>query len=111
MMSSLRTMTPHATTKISPLSLHYALPICRLAAAGFADQAKRLARPQADRHVLHRPQRMTVGAIGLVQSLDLQHRRRRSEEHTSELQSHVNLVCRLLLEKKKRDSDYIYFNK
>src|SRR4051812_49604930 len=28
-------------------------------------------------------------------------RRPRSEEHTSELQSHVNLVCRLLLEKKK----------
>src|SRR5438477_3088512 len=27
----------------------------------------------------------------------------RSEEHTSELQSHVNLVCRLLLEKKKID--------
>src|SRR4051812_49496207 len=27
----------------------------------------------------------------------------RSEEHTSELQSHVNLVCRLLLEKKKRE--------
>src|SRR5438477_4159129 len=27
----------------------------------------------------------------------------RSEEHTSELQSHVNLVCRLLLEKKKND--------
>src|SRR5690242_20923194 len=27
---------------------------------------------------------------------------RRSEEHTSELQSHVNLVCRLLLEKKKK---------
>src|SRR5260370_15722639 len=27
----------------------------------------------------------------------------RSEEHTSELQSHLNLVCRLLLEKKKRD--------
>src|SRR4051812_49883913 len=26
----------------------------------------------------------------------------RSEEHTSELQSHVNLVCRLLLEKKKQ---------
>src|SRR5690242_20896668 len=35
------------------------------------------------------------------------HRRgstRRSEEHTSELQSHVNLVCRLLLEKKKEHS-------
>src|SRR5260370_6147282 len=28
--------------------------------------------------------------------------RLRSEEHTSELQSHLNLVCRLLLEKKKR---------
>src|SRR5438477_12020686 len=28
----------------------------------------------------------------------------RSEEHTSELQSHVNLVCRLLLEKKKRQN-------
>src|SRR5260370_12810400 len=27
----------------------------------------------------------------------------RSEEHTSELQSHLNIVCRLLLEKKKRD--------
>src|SRR5690242_21083261 len=30
-------------------------------------------------------------------------RRARSEEHTSELQSHVNLVCRLLLEKKNND--------
>src|SRR5260370_20138404 len=29
-------------------------------------------------------------------------RAHRSEEHTSELQSHLNLVCRLLLEKKKR---------
>src|SRR6266571_94903 len=29
----------------------------------------------------------------------------RSEEHTSELQSHVNLVCRLLLEKKKTQID------
>src|SRR5690606_39755020 len=31
---------------------------------------------------------------------------RRSEEHTSELQSRENLVCRLLLEKKKNSSDY-----
>src|SRR5260370_2943556 len=30
--------------------------------------------------------------------------RLRSEEHTSELQSHLNLVCRLLLEKKKKTS-------
>src|SRR5260370_10781566 len=29
--------------------------------------------------------------------------KRRSEEHTSELQSHLNLVCRLLLEKKKSE--------
>src|SRR5580698_7729628 len=33
---------------------------------------------------------------------DRMRRRFRSEEHTSELQSHVNLVCRLLLEKKKK---------
>src|SRR5438477_9445178 len=32
---------------------------------------------------------------------------RRSEEHTSELQSHVNLVCRLLLEKKKKQQNQI----
>src|SRR5690242_21158819 len=32
----------------------------------------------------------------------------RSEEHTSELQSHVNLVCRLLLEKKKKRIEQIY---
>src|SRR5260370_15544797 len=30
----------------------------------------------------------------------------RSEEHTSELQSHLNLVCRLLLEKKKTNKDH-----
>src|SRR5260370_6734093 len=30
----------------------------------------------------------------------------RSEEHTSELQSHLNLVCRLLLEKKKTSPQY-----
>src|SRR5260221_9516761 len=38
--------------------------------------------------------------------LDLAWRRpTRSEEHTSELQSHSDLVCRLLLEKKKSDED------
>src|SRR5690242_21548374 len=31
----------------------------------------------------------------------------RSEEHTSELQSHVNLVCRLLLEKKKKTAQHL----
>src|SRR2546427_4293071 len=34
-------------------------------------------------------------------------RSRRSEEHTSELQSQSNLVCRLLLEKKKKNKKYI----
>src|SRR5256885_8779961 len=33
---------------------------------------------------------------------------RRSEEHTSELQSPCNLVCRLLLEKKKKNVSYFY---
>src|SRR5260370_17432066 len=32
----------------------------------------------------------------------------RSEEHTSELQSHLNLVCRLLLEKKKNHTTYVH---
>src|SRR4051812_49457221 len=41
---------------------------------------------------------------GIVQDVTAREesaRQLRSEEHTSELQSHVNLVCRLLLEKKK----------
>src|SRR5438445_9972186 len=37
--------------------------------------------------------------------------RRRSEEHTSELQSRQYLVCRLLLEKKKRKKHIIYHSK
>src|SRR5438477_4302715 len=37
----------------------------------------------------------------LRESVTFSHHSLRSEEHTSELQSHVNLVCRLLLEKKK----------
>src|SRR5260221_6276388 len=48
--------------------------------------------------------------VGVAQhgGLDLdidETRRRRSEEHTSELQSHSDLVCRLLLEKKKQLND------
>src|SRR5437588_2732747 len=34
---------------------------------------------------------------------------RRSEEHTSELQSHSDLVCRLLLEKKKDESKFVRY--
>src|SRR5690242_21508188 len=45
----------------------------------------------------------------LLEELHISHIRDglRSEEHTSELQSHVNLVCRLLLEKKKNSSHHI----
>src|SRR5690242_16660530 len=50
---------------------------------------------------------VVVGALGIaIERLMLARLYRldhlRSEEHTSELQSHVNLVCRLLLEKKKK---------
>src|SRR5256885_12684230 len=71
-----------ATTEIYTLSLHDALPIC--------------AARQLDA-LWHRPARMPGPAPG-------QHGDDgggRSEEHTSELQSPCNLVCRLLLEKKK----------
>src|SRR2546426_7316609 len=44
-----------------------------------------------------------VAGLRLVPRVDP---RRRSEEHTSELQSPCNLVCRLLLEKKKKTSLY-----
>src|SRR5437667_7551383 len=41
---------------------------------------------------------------------DLQNRARRSEEHTSELQSHHDLVCRLLLEKKNKTKNNVDLN-
>ena len=75
-----------ATTEIYTLSLHDALPICPL--WKFADY------------------RMDQPGKGQFPFLDSGNRRSdrklsRSEEHTSELQSHSDLVCRLLLEKKK----------
>src|SRR5437773_8636095 len=48
---------------------------------------------RAPRHVLDQPQRHSHAGAGMT----------RSEEHTSELQSHHDLVCRLLLEKKKKN--------
>src|SRR5438132_10001542 len=50
------------------------------------------------------PQRRSVGPRGFAQRVDgrFANAARRSEEHTSELQSHSDLVCRLLLEKKKK---------
>src|SRR2546427_10155324 len=76
-----------ATTEIYTLSLHDALPIFRQAA-----------------HLLGRP-----GGGGLRRIPPRRGYRLRagvpdrSEEHTSELQSQSNLVCRLLLEKKKQN--------
>src|SRR2546430_8747914 len=69
-----------ATTEIYTLSLHDALPIYRAAEQDAPVPAVRPRGDLSDRR-LHRPHR--------------------SEEHTSELQSQSNLVCRLLLEKKK----------
>src|SRR5438477_9008809 len=53
---------------------------------------------------MHSPDHSTKGtpsALGVSQTQWPLTAGERSEEHTSELQSHVNLVCRLLLEKKK----------
>src|SRR5499427_11024336 len=70
-----------ATTEIYTLSLHDALPI--LANAGIAAS------------LLHHMMPSTAFPSAPAVCL-------RSEEHTSELQSHSDLVCRLLLEKKKK---------
>src|SRR2546430_4594970 len=52
-------------------------------------------------HVLHRPRRDDAPAVPVPRGVDRRPRGSRSEEHTSELQSQSNLVCRLLLAKKK----------
>src|SRR3989454_3490589 len=45
---------------------------------------------------------LTFGVLGVDRAVPRDRSRSRSEEHTSELQSPCNLVCRLLLEKKKK---------
>src|SRR2546429_7170367 len=77
-----------ATTEIYTLSLHDALPICRQSGRLQSDVAPVI--QDAVNDVLD-VQRLT-GRVSRV----------RSEEHTSELQSRLHLVCRLLLEKKKK---------
>src|SRR5260370_22541283 len=52
-----------------------------------------------DRKLVQRAAWLTEAPAG--RACGRRSRGRRSEEHTSELQSHLNLVCRLLLEKKK----------
>src|SRR3712207_8194873 len=82
-----------ATTEIYTLSLHDALPIWRLIGA-------RRDREQGERHrgMDQRRRRALYPHCGQVRGRGLA----RSEEHTSELQSRQYLVCRLLLEKKKK---------
>src|SRR5262245_65395347 len=74
-----------ATTEIYTLSLHDALPICDGCTFGWGTVAKQTSATARPAHLCR------VGT----------RRHRRSEEHTSELQSLRHLVCRLLLEKKK----------
>src|SRR3712207_7476022 len=79
-----------ATTEIYTLSLHDALPIFHR--RGRAEGGRRAGPLRPGRR--HRDRRGRPGPRGGD---------RRSEEHTSELQSRQYLVCRLLLEKKKKN--------
>src|SRR5437016_11120350 len=84
--------TDTAPTEIYTLSLHDALPILRAP----------LVEAEQDSSI--RIEDLTkVGMAGLCLGLAEE----RSEEHTSELQSLTNLVCRLLLEKKKKTRDIL----
>src|SRR2546429_5998902 len=74
-----------------------------LARARRADHGHGLAGRNGEAHVLENG---PLGVIGKVHMLEAQLGRcavGRSEEHTSELQSRLHLVCRLLLEKKKKN--------
>src|SRR5690606_41396793 len=86
--------TDTSTTEIYTLSLHDALPICRVPSAWI-----RTSLPSRSSRPCRRAAHTTVPRARTPKLL----RRAppRSEEHTSELQSRENLVCRLLLEKKK----------
>src|SRR5260370_7142067 len=82
-----------------------ALPLVHRDFAGYCLDVAGLfcVRPNCLRHRAH--WRGAKGARqfrGLTMAQSQNPRSKRSEEHTSELQSHLNLVCRLLLEKKKR---------
>src|SRR2546429_5272287 len=88
-----------ATTEIYTLSLHDALPISR------RSSGRRTAHEQGHRVL---DERYGQKACGLQSSgMGIQQIHARSEEHTSELQSRLHLVCRLLLEKKKNNVCHI----
>src|SRR3712207_8851553 len=87
-----------ATTEIYTLSLHDALPI--------SQHAERQLQPDSPRETLFARGHARRTHHG-HRARGRRHRRnRRSEEHTSELQSRQYLVCRLLLEKKTTASPY-----
>src|SRR5260370_4416641 len=88
-----------ATTEIYTLSLHDALPISDFWRKERRDRGGFMgSRGSALRVDLNGGGRADV--IGRRADAEFI----RSEEHTSELQSHLNLVCRLLLEKKKTEA-------
>src|SRR5690242_21273586 len=78
----------------STLSLHDALPICHADTHGLYRQGGHPELRRAEGEGIRSTERNYSDEIDELQG--------RSEEHTSELQSHVNLVCRPLLEKKKK---------
>src|SRR3712207_8382337 len=82
-----------ATTEIYTLSLHDALPIFRRPAHRAVSTGH---------HRRRRPVQLLRAQQGQTEGLRLGLDGARSEEHTSELQSRQYLVCRLLLEKKKK---------
>src|SRR2546422_9088003 len=84
-----------ATTEIYTLSLHDALPISQRSLARADRQAGSAAHSRGDL-LLARPTTSTSARRRPARPHSA-----RSEEHTSELQSRLHLVCRLLLEKKK----------
>src|SRR5690606_41643165 len=90
--------TASATTEIYTLSLHDALPI-----SGGSWTAGATAPTEIELPGLLTA-RIVPGAPAaqMQETLDVARAALRSEEHTSELQSRENLVCRLLLEKKKK---------
>src|SRR2546425_13246031 len=87
-----------ATTEIYTLSLHDALPILDVGGAA-AWVIDRLAI-DGDAHHIQLVRALRTNLLG--QTRNIHALVVRSEEHTSELQSLAYLVCRLLLEKKKK---------
>src|SRR5437870_9076258 len=84
-----------ATTEIYTLSLHDALPIYEELVASGAVFSYQALTAFSRRHGLTEPPQQAAGQYHFLAG-------ERSEEHTSELQSRGHLVCRLLLEKKKK---------